>query len=198
MSATAVLEKPAPAAPDLSAVKQRQQGAWSSGDYAVVGTTLQIVGEQLCEALDLRPGSQGARRGGRQRQCDARGGAPLVRRHLDRLRAGAARTRARAGGRRAAERRIPRSRRRGAALPRRKLRCGRLDLRRDVHARPGQGRGRADARLQGGRQDRACELDAAGLHRPAVQDARQAHAAARRREVARALGHAGPAQRDVR
>ena len=58
MSATAVLEKPAPAAPDLSAVKQRQQGAWSSGDYAVVGTTLQIVGEQLCEALDLRPGSK--------------------------------------------------------------------------------------------------------------------------------------------
>src|SRR3954467_14150258 len=58
MSATAVLEKPAPAQPDLSAVKQRQQGAWSSGDYAVVGTTLQIVGEQLCEALDLRPGSK--------------------------------------------------------------------------------------------------------------------------------------------
>ena len=44
--------------PDLSAVKQRQQGAWSSGDYAIVGTTLQIVGEQLCEALDLRPGSK--------------------------------------------------------------------------------------------------------------------------------------------
>ena len=60
MSATAVLEKPAPAPaqPDLSAVKQRQQGAWSSGDYAIVGTTLQIVGEQLCEALDLRPGSE--------------------------------------------------------------------------------------------------------------------------------------------
>jgi len=29
---------------------------WSSGDYAIVGTTLQIVGEQLCEALDLRAG----------------------------------------------------------------------------------------------------------------------------------------------
>ena len=58
MSATAILEKPASPQPDLSAVKQRQQGAWSSGDYAVVGTTLQIVGEQLCEALDLRPGSK--------------------------------------------------------------------------------------------------------------------------------------------
>src|SRR5204863_6875108 len=43
---------------DLNALKIRQQAAWSSGDYAVVGTTLQIVGEQLCEALDLRPGSK--------------------------------------------------------------------------------------------------------------------------------------------
>src|SRR2546423_1188024 len=36
----------------------RQQGAWSSGDCAVVGTTLQIVGEELCEALDVRPGQK--------------------------------------------------------------------------------------------------------------------------------------------
>jgi ubiquinone/menaquinone biosynthesis C-methylase UbiE len=43
---------------DLSAVKSRQQVAWSSGDYAVVGTTLQIVGEELCEALDLRAGQR--------------------------------------------------------------------------------------------------------------------------------------------
>ncbi|MDB5513957.1 MAG: SAM-dependent methyltransferase [Tardiphaga sp.] len=41
---------------DLAALKMRQQAAWSSGDYAVVGTTLQIVGEELCEALDLRSG----------------------------------------------------------------------------------------------------------------------------------------------
>src|SRR6266446_10680947 len=41
---------------DLTAVKTRQQAAWSSGNYAVVGTTLQIVGEQLCEALDLKSG----------------------------------------------------------------------------------------------------------------------------------------------
>jgi ubiquinone/menaquinone biosynthesis C-methylase UbiE len=44
--------------PDLSAVKSRQQGAWSSGDYAVVGTTLQIVGEQLCETLDIHAGQK--------------------------------------------------------------------------------------------------------------------------------------------
>src|SRR5438128_2184915 len=58
MPMTATLPTAAPAHPDLAAVKARQQGAWSSGDYAVVGTTLQIVGEQLCEALDLRPGSK--------------------------------------------------------------------------------------------------------------------------------------------
>ncbi|MDP1962213.1 MAG: class I SAM-dependent methyltransferase [Reyranella sp.] len=44
----------APAAIDLATIKGRQQAAWSSGDYAVVGTTLQIVGESLCEAIDLR------------------------------------------------------------------------------------------------------------------------------------------------
>jgi ubiquinone/menaquinone biosynthesis C-methylase UbiE len=59
MSMTAVQTvAPALKQPDLAAVKARQQGAWSAGDYAVVGTTLQIVGEQLCEALDLRPGSK--------------------------------------------------------------------------------------------------------------------------------------------
>lgn len=40
----------------LKALKARQQSAWSSGDYAVVGTTLQSVGETLCETLDLRSG----------------------------------------------------------------------------------------------------------------------------------------------
>ena len=44
--------------PDLEALKIRQQAAWSSGNYAVVGTTLQIVGEQLCETLDLCSGSK--------------------------------------------------------------------------------------------------------------------------------------------
>ncbi len=41
--------------PDLTAVKSKQRATWSSGDYAAVGTTLQIVGENLAEALDLRP-----------------------------------------------------------------------------------------------------------------------------------------------
>lgn len=43
---------------DLSTVKARQRVAWSSGDYAVIGTRLQIVGEDLCEALDLRAGQR--------------------------------------------------------------------------------------------------------------------------------------------
>jgi ubiquinone/menaquinone biosynthesis C-methylase UbiE len=55
MTLSAVQNAP-PAPIDLGALKTRQQGAWSSGDYAVVGTTLQIVGEELCEALDLRAG----------------------------------------------------------------------------------------------------------------------------------------------
>src|SRR3982751_6525651 len=52
----AVKEQSAP--PDLKAVKSRQQGTWSSGDYAVIGTTLQIVGESLCEAVDLSAGQR--------------------------------------------------------------------------------------------------------------------------------------------
>lgn len=58
MNTTSVAERSEQAPVDLATVKTRQQGAWSSGDYAVVGTTLQIVGEQLCEALDLRAGQK--------------------------------------------------------------------------------------------------------------------------------------------
>lgn len=43
-----------PATIDFATIKARQQTAWASGDYAIVGTTLQIVGETLCEAVDLR------------------------------------------------------------------------------------------------------------------------------------------------
>jgi ubiquinone/menaquinone biosynthesis C-methylase UbiE len=55
-SAAATIQSPTAAPVDLVALKTRQQSAWTSGDYAVVGTTLQIVGEELCEALDLRAG----------------------------------------------------------------------------------------------------------------------------------------------
>ena len=46
------------ASPDFSAIKQKQQATWGSGDYSVVGTTLQIVGERLCEAIDVRSGER--------------------------------------------------------------------------------------------------------------------------------------------
>jgi SAM-dependent methyltransferase len=48
-----VIDKPAI---DFAAIKQRQQAVWASGDYAVIGTTLQIVGETLAEAADVRAG----------------------------------------------------------------------------------------------------------------------------------------------
>jgi SAM-dependent methyltransferase len=43
---------------DYAAIKKRQQAVWSSGDYAIIGTTLQIVGEGLCEAVDMRAGNR--------------------------------------------------------------------------------------------------------------------------------------------
>jgi ubiquinone/menaquinone biosynthesis C-methylase UbiE len=52
----AAVQPSSPPPVDLAAVKTRQHGAWASGDYAVIGSTLQIVGEDLCEALDLRAG----------------------------------------------------------------------------------------------------------------------------------------------
>lgn len=47
-----------PQAPDLGAIKERQQKAWSSGDYGKVGVTLVVVAENLCEAADLRSGQR--------------------------------------------------------------------------------------------------------------------------------------------
>jgi ubiquinone/menaquinone biosynthesis C-methylase UbiE len=58
MTASSAVTSQIPTQPDLGALKLRQHGAWSSGDYAIVGTTLQIVGEQLCEAVDLRSGQK--------------------------------------------------------------------------------------------------------------------------------------------
>jgi ubiquinone/menaquinone biosynthesis C-methylase UbiE len=56
MTASSAIQTNPPGELDLNALKARQHGAWSSGDYAIVGTTLQIVGEELCEALDIRSG----------------------------------------------------------------------------------------------------------------------------------------------
>jgi ubiquinone/menaquinone biosynthesis C-methylase UbiE len=42
----------------LEAIKRKQRAAWASGDYSVIGVTLQIVGELLCEAVDLQAGQR--------------------------------------------------------------------------------------------------------------------------------------------
>ena len=55
---TTMTAMPGTGTPDLTALKQRQQATWAAGDYAIIGTTLQIVGEQLCEAVDLRAGER--------------------------------------------------------------------------------------------------------------------------------------------
>jgi len=57
-SATATAATTQQIQPDFDALKARQHGAWSSGDYALIGATLQIVGEELCEALDLHAGQK--------------------------------------------------------------------------------------------------------------------------------------------
>jgi ubiquinone/menaquinone biosynthesis C-methylase UbiE len=46
------------AAPDYAVIKQRQQAMWGSGDFAVIGVTLQIVGELLAESVDIRAGER--------------------------------------------------------------------------------------------------------------------------------------------
>ena len=47
-----------PAGVDFNAIKQRQQATWASGDFSIIGTTLQIVGESLAEAADVRAGER--------------------------------------------------------------------------------------------------------------------------------------------
>jgi ubiquinone/menaquinone biosynthesis C-methylase UbiE len=49
---------PAAAKPNLAAIKSKQQATWASGDFAVIGTTLQIVGETLAEAADVCAGER--------------------------------------------------------------------------------------------------------------------------------------------
>src|SRR5204862_3305401 len=43
---------------DLGELKTKQQATWASGNYAVIGTTLQIMGESVCEAVDIAAGSK--------------------------------------------------------------------------------------------------------------------------------------------
>ena len=58
MTTTDVSTSPTIAPTGSQSVKARQQAMWASGDFAVIGTTLQIVGEVLCEEVDLRAGER--------------------------------------------------------------------------------------------------------------------------------------------
>jgi ubiquinone/menaquinone biosynthesis C-methylase UbiE len=55
---TSVMTRNPAASQELAVVKTRQQAMWASGDFAVIGTTIQIVGEMICEAVDLRGGER--------------------------------------------------------------------------------------------------------------------------------------------
>ncbi len=91
-----IAARPAPA--DLAAIRDRQQATWSKGDYAVIGATLPLVSELLCEAVDLRAGSRvldvatgsgNAALAAARRWCEVTG-TDYVRSLLDRGRARAA------------------------------------------------------------------------------------------------------------
>ena len=58
MQYTTVRPAEAVAVPDFEAIKTRQQATWASGDFGHVGVRLQIVGEALCEAVDLLAGER--------------------------------------------------------------------------------------------------------------------------------------------
>jgi SAM-dependent methyltransferase len=57
-TARAIVPEASFAQPDFAAIKQKQQATWASGDFAIIGTTLQIVGETLAEVVDVRAGER--------------------------------------------------------------------------------------------------------------------------------------------
>jgi len=57
-TARAIVQEPTSTQPDFTAIKVKQQATWASGDFAIIGTTLQIVGETLAEAVDVRAGER--------------------------------------------------------------------------------------------------------------------------------------------
>ena len=189
---------PIAATSDLAALKTRQQAAWSSGDYAVVGTTLQIVGEELCEALDLRAGQKVldvAAGNGNVSLAAARRWCDVI--STDYVPSLLERGRARAS---AEGLNIEFKEADAEALP---FADGSFDAvvsTFGVMFTPNQDQAAAELLrvCKPRRPDRARELDAGRLHRPGVQDARQIPAAAGRRQIAGAVGNARASRRNVR
>lgn len=180
--------------PDFAAIKQRQQATSASGDYAVVGTTLQTVGERLCETVDLRAGERVldvAAGNWNATLAAARGFAEVT--STDYVGDLFDRGKARADAE-------------GLSV---KFRIA------DVEALPcddaeydcvlstfgvmfapnhAQAASEMSRVCRSGGSHRCCELDAGELHWPTVPDTRQARTTARRRSASSAVGHRGPPQ----
>ncbi len=187
----------APAAPDYAAIKQRQQATWAAGDYAVIGTTLQIVGERLCEAIDLRAGERVldvAAGNGNATLAAARRFAQVT--STDYVGALLERGKERAAAERLS---VTFQVADAEALP---FDDGSFDVALStfgVMFTPDQETSVAELSrvVRTRRPHRLRQLDAGRLHRPAVQDHRQARAAARRHQVAGDVGHRGAPRRAV-
>jgi hypothetical protein len=79
-----------PSTPNLAAIKQRQQKAWSAGDYSKIGVIFVVIAEMLCEAVDLRPGRRVLDVTTGHGNADPRCRPPLLRGNWYRLRPGRA------------------------------------------------------------------------------------------------------------
>ena len=161
--------------PDYSAIKAKQNAAWASGDYARIGATLQIVGESLAEAMDLRPGSSVldvAAGNGNATLAFARRMCTVT--STDYVDALLARGRARAE---AEALDVTYEIADAEQLPFNDRTFDAVVSTFGVMFAPNQEPGgkRAAPRLPSERQDRPGELDACRLHRRSLQDARQAH-----------------------
>ena len=176
---------------ELDAIKAKQNATWSSGDFGIIGTTLQIVGESLCEAVDLRAGSKVLDVAAGNGNCSL----AAARRFCDVTSTDYVPALLEDGRRRAEADRLPiRFQVADAeALPfrRRIFRRRAVVVRRDVHAQP-RARGRRTAAcLPPRRKDRPGQLDARRLHRQAVRRHRPPRAAAPGAHAAVALGRGG-------
>jgi SAM-dependent methyltransferase len=180
--------------PDFNAVKAKQQAAWSSGDYAVIGTTLQIVGEALCEAVDLRSNQRVldvAAGNGNATLAAARRFADVVSTDYVTALLDRGRQRARAEGLDVLFQQAD-----AEALPFPDASFDVVLSTFGVMFTPKQEQ--AARELIRVCRDRPSKLDAGELHRPAVQDHRQVRATRTRREVAGAVGQRGTPRHPVR